>query len=383
MQHEGADIQCYNTNMEFTERKRLEYALAIKEADRVPIELWIPDNLKVYPKAQRLVELVDEYCGAFKGPNIVNSGLFGVPGEFSSAEISRDKIYTYTENRHITENGIFSQIVQRDQLNTQYCHFKKQYFHEIEDLERFSACDFPNILIPSDYENQVNEICENKFMPTIAFAHPFGTLARNAPPEKFYMWLHTHTDTIHMILQKMYAQINKAIEDLGLPFVYYFCALEMAIEPWMGREMFDEFIYDYDVIMNKKIHKAGGIIRHHAHGPVFKHLEHWHDMGIDSLEPMEMAPLGDTVLSEAKKLMGKRMSFGGNIPSQRFVDISKDEIESMVAKTIETCAVGGGFILKGASSVCGLNSFKTLEQLDRIIESTEHFINSGLKYGKY
>ncbi len=62
--------------MEFSERKRLEYALSFREADRVPIELWVPDNLKDYPKAQGLVELVNEYCGAFKGPTIVNAGLF-------------------------------------------------------------------------------------------------------------------------------------------------------------------------------------------------------------------------------------------------------------------------------------------------------------------
>jgi len=50
---------------------------------------------------------------------------------------------------------------------------------------------------------------------------------------------------------------------------------------------------------------------------------------------------------------------------------------------VEDCAPGGGFILKGASSVCGLNSFKTLEQLDRIIENTVDFVKLGLKYGRY
>ncbi len=369
--------------MLFTGRKRLEYALGFREADRVPIELWVPPNLMDYPGAQGLIELVDEYCSSFKGPDIVNGGFFGVPSEYTSIEVGRDDTYTYTENRYTIDEGNFNQIVQRDRLNVQYCHFKKQFFDEIEDLERFAACDFPDIKIPDDYRKQINDICKDSFMPTIAFSHPFGMLARNAPPEKFYMWLYTHSGLIHEILVKMYKQINKAIEDINLPYVYYFCALEMAIEPWLSRDMFDEFIYDYDVIMNKKIHDNRGIVRHHAHGPVFKHLEHWADMGIDSLEPMEMAPLGDTVLSEAKELMGKRMSFGGNIPSQKFVDISKDEIERVVAEAIEACAPGGGFILKGASSVCGLNSFKTLEQLDRIIESTEHFIKCGLKYGSY
>lgn len=369
--------------MDFTQRKRFEYALAFKEPDRVPIELWIPENLIDYPKAQGLIELIEEYCGAFKGPSLVNDEFFGVPAEHIKSEIDRDTTYTYTENKYMTKMGEFTQVVQRDRLNVKYCHFKKQYFNNVEDLERFAECEFPTINIAVNYDNQVNEICKDKYVPTIAFSHPFGMLARNSPPEKFYMWLHTHSDIIHRIMQKMYKQINNAIEDINLPYVHYFCALEMAIEPWLGRSMFDEFIYDYDVVMNKKIHKAGGLVRHHVHGPVFNHLEHWSDMGVDSLEPMERAPLGDTVLKDAKKLMGKRMSFGGNLPSQLFSDISKSEIERMVAEVIEDCAPGGGFILKGASSVCGLNSFKTLEQLDRIIESTEYFIKCGIKYGTY
>lgn len=361
----------------------MEYALAFKEADRVPIELWVPKNLKDYPKAQKLIEMVDEYCDGFRGPAVINPGFFGVPAELKTKEIANDTVYTYTENVYETDHGDFTQVVQRDRLNVQYCHYKKQYFDNLEDIKRFASCDFLQIPIQPDYNEQLENICGERYIPTIAVVHPFGMLARNTPPEKFYMWLITETELIHEILMKMYTQINRFIEQLALPAVYYFCALEMAIEPWISREMFDEFIYQYDVVMNKKIHEAGGLIRHHAHGPVFKHLEHWADMGIDSLEPMEMTPLGDTVLKEAKALMGKRMSFGGNIPSQRFVDISKDEIERMVADAIETCAKGGGFILKGASSVCGLNSFKTLEQLDRIIESTEHFVECGLKYGKY
>lgn len=369
--------------MVFTGRKRLEYALTFREADRVPIELWIPENLKDYPRIQGLKELVDEYCDGFRGPDIVNSGLFGVPADMTERESGRDDTYTYTEKRYETGMGVFTQVVQRDILNVQYHHFKKNIFHDISDLERFAECDFPDITIPGDYRKQVEDISGDRYMPTIALHHPFGMLARNSPPDKFYIWLVTHADLIHKVIQKMYRQINKAIEDIGLPFVYYFCALEMAIEPWISPAMFDEFIYRYDIIMNKKIHDAGGIVRHHSHGPVFRHLEHWADMGIDSLEPMEMAPLGDTVLRDAKKLMGKRMSFGGNIPSQRFAKISKDEIERMVADAIDSCADGGGFILKGASSVCGLNSFKSLEQLDRIIESTEHFVKCGLKYGRY
>ena len=369
--------------MDFTQRKRFEYALNFKEADRVPIEFYLPDHLIDYPKAQELKELAEEYCGSFRGPDFVNGGFFGVPSKLSKTLKGKDNDYTFTENKHVTDCGEFTQIVQRGRLNVKYCHFKKQFFHEIEELERFAGCEFPDIAIPGGYDNEINEICGDDYVPTIAFHHPFGMLARNSPPEKFYMWLITHSELIHRILEKMYRQINKSIEAINLPYVHYFCALEMAIEPWLSPAMFDEFIFQYDIVMNKKIHECGGLVRHHSHGPVFTHLEHWADMGIDSLEPLEIAPLGDTVLRKAKKLVGDRMSLGGNIPSQRFIELTKDEIEYMTADAIDSCAAGGGFILKGASNVLGLNSFKTLEQLDRIIDSAVHFIKCGLKYGSY
>ena len=376
-------VLVYNLFMEFTGRKRIEYALSFREADRVPIELWVPENLKVYPKAAELVELVDEFCDGFRGPPIINDGLFGVPSILSVEEAGSNDTYSFIRNVHQTKNGVFTQLVQSDKLNVNYHHFSKHYFNDEEELFRFADCDFPDIKLTYDVESELERICSDRFMPTIAFAHPFGTLARNAPPDKFYAWLITHTDTIHRILEKMYRQINKAVEDISIPAVYYFCALEMAIEPWLSESMFDEFIFNYDKTTNDKIHEIGGIVRHHAHGPVFKHLEHWSDMGIDSLEPMELPPLGDTDLGEAVRLMGNRMSFGGNIPSQRFYEMEHGELESLVAKVVEDCAPGGGFILKGASSVCGLNSFKTLEQLDRIIENTVDFVKLGLKYGRY
>ncbi len=369
--------------MAFTGRKRLEYALNFKEADRVPIEFRVPENLYDYSGAQELIELVDEYCDTFKGIDIIDKGFFGTPAQVSSKETESDDTYTYIRNEYRTGAGTFTQVVQQDRLNVQYRHYKKQFFEDIGDLERFSRCDFPDLEIPEDYGERLEEACGQRHMPLIGVVHPFGMLARNSPPEKFYMWLYTNPDLIHRIMEKMYMQTNRFIERISLPVVYYFVALEMAIEPWLGRGMFDEFIYQYDVEMNKKVHDAGGLVRHHAHGPVFKHLEHWSDMGIDTLEPMEMAPFGDTVLKDAKELMGERMSFGGNIPTQRFVDISKEEIERLVFDAIESCAQGGGFILKGASTVCGLNSFKSYEQLDRIIESSVHFVKSGLKYGRY
>jgi len=132
--------------MIFSGRKRLEYALNFKQADRVPIELYLPENLKDYPNAKKLIKLIDDNCDTFKGIDILNRGFFGVEASYESKLIGEDETYTYTENKYYTKNTEFTQIVQRDKLNVQYCHFKKQFFSNVSDLKKFSQCDFPNLV---------------------------------------------------------------------------------------------------------------------------------------------------------------------------------------------------------------------------------------------
>ncbi len=116
---------------------------------------------------------------------------------------------------------------------------------------------------------------------------------------------------------------------------------------------------------------------------MFDYLEHGADMGIDSIEPLEMPPAGDTDLRAAKDLVGDRMSLAGNLPSQRFVSMTAEEVEHLVGEAISAAAKGGGYILRCASLVAGLNSFKTEDQMERMIANVECFIEKGPKLGRY
>ena len=369
--------------MKLSSRKRMEMALSFQQADRVPIEIQVTPTVRSYPEANKLVELVDSYSDNFKSYNSIDWGFYGVPSVKKIEQISKSKEYTYSLNTFTTADSIFSGIMGNDSKNPSYWYWKKHFIENTDDLKRFANSRFPKVEFASCYLDKLDSICADKHTPLIQLHHPFGTLARISPPEEFYIWLHTEKDLIHKLFEKQYSQINDFIKRLKAPFMFGFTAFEMAIEPWISREMFDEFIYPYDKEMNTNIHHYGGMVRHHCHGPVFNHLKHWADMGVDSLEPLEMKPFGDTDLGKAKKVLGNRMSLAGNIPSQSFVEIEHEEIERMVENAISTGAEGGGYILRGASLVCGLNSFKNEEQLDKMISATICFIESGLKFGQY
>lgn len=369
--------------MKYTGRQRIETALSFKEADRVPVQVRVPDNVRAYPNAKELVHLVDTYCDDFKGIDSIDRGFVGIPSEEIKKDVENSGEYAETVYTYKTAKADFIGVLEQDRKNPRYQHWKKYFIETQEDLMNLAEAEFPDLEIPENYLQELDKVCGDRYVPVIGLYHPFGRLARISPPEQFYVWLYTERELIHRLFEKQYHQLVNAINRLKAPYAYYFVAFEMAIEPYMGREMFDDFIYRYDKKMNECIHKHGGIVTHHSHGPVFKHLEHWAEMGVDYTEPLEMPPNGDTDLREAKKLVGDRMAFGGNIPSQMFIELTNEQIENMVIEAIDSAADGGGFILKCASTACGLNSFRNYEQLDKMISATIHFIESGLKYGLY
>ena len=365
-----------------TGRERLDCALHFREGDRVPIEVWLPKHLEHHPKAQPLKQLIEEYADNFKGIGL-EQGLMGLKSKVEEEELPSEAGYMRKKITHYTSAGEFTGILVTDPQNPAYSGWEKHFISDYETFQRFANAEFEPLEFRSDYMQRLEDECGQRSYPIIGLYHPFGAMARNAHPEDFYPWLYTDADLVHQLFEKQYRQLRDLVDRLQPNCVVGFVALEMAVPPWMGEKQFDEFIYAYDKPLYDRIHVHGGLVRHHAHDKVFSFLNRWSEMGINSIEPLEMPPYGDTDLAKAKELVGDRMSLGGNIPSQNFITMEHEEIALLVKNACEAAMAGGGFILKGASSVCGLNSYKNEEQLERLLSATECMIRSGLQYGIY
>ncbi|MBT3275320.1 MAG: hypothetical protein HN368_19350 [Spirochaetales bacterium] len=360
----------------------METALSFQEPDRVPIEIAVTDTVRQFPGARRLIDLVDTYSDNFKGIEGFDWGFFGSRCETKKETLgsrdgrSRERIV------HSTSTAKFVGMLERDELNPSYQHWEKYFIDCPDDLIRLSRCEFPEIAIDAGYLNTLESVCGDRYVPIIGLMHPLGHLARMSPPTEFYLWLTTHSAELHQLFEKQYDQLESLVHRLAAPYMFSFTAYEMALPPWMSREMFDDFIRPYDTKLNGVIHRYGGRVRHHVHGCVGDFLDLWVEMGMDSLEPLERPPFGDSDIGAVKKRLGKSMSLAGNLPSQMFINMELSDIENMVKETIDAAAAGGGFLLRCASLVAGLNSFKTLEQLEKMILAVECFIESGLTYGQ-
>lgn len=371
-----------------TARERLECAWAFKEPDRVPIELELPDVYRRHPAAGRLVELVDQYADSFRCVQWAVGGFLGLPAT-RHEEIIEDRPGEYVRKRLVceTEVGEFTAVTFKPACNTDPgdCHWEKRFIATREDMERVAAA--PRAPMPWDppaYLERVREVGE-RGIPVTGLFHPLGNLVRNSDMEEAYSWFREAPELVHCYLERANAQVVATVEQMqrqhggGMTFMSW--AHEMLIPPWMGFELFDEFVQPYDARVYAAIHRGGGRMRAHCHGRCMAFLERFAAMGIDAVEPLEHAPMGDVNLAEAKRLVGHRMMLSGNVASERFATMTAADVRAEVRAAIAAAARGGGFSL--STSGAGPDAGFTGATLEHVIAMCEEFMRAGLELGRY
>ncbi len=160
--------------------------------------------------------------------------------------------------------------------------------------------------------------------------------------------------------------------------IYYFNGPEYALPPLMSPKDFEEFVVEYDTPLVQLIHSyPGKAVIVHSHGRVNRFLERFAAIGMDGLNVLEPPPMGDTVLSDAKRRVGDRLCLIGNIQYDDLVRGSKQELDYLVREAIRQGAPGGGFIL----SPCASPYERPLPQ--KASEHLVYYLTKGRAYGRY
>jgi uroporphyrinogen decarboxylase len=204
--------------------------------------------------------------------------------------------------------------------------------------------------------------------------------------QEVYGWLASEPETVHRFLHSANTQVRDTVLAMGKAGItgwFGTCALEMLIPPWMGPPQFDELVFPYDKMVSDAIHAIGGRHRSHCHGNSMQFLERMSEMGIDATEPLEPPPFGDVDLAEAKRRVGDRMLLSGNVPSQDFVHMSREDVRECVRKTIAAGARGGGFTLRTTGGHAGVNPDIDRDLLRKVVENVEAYAEAGLEFGRY
>ena len=370
-------------------RTRLLTAWSHHEPDRVPIELRISPEAAAFPEAARIVEFIQTEADAFFGAPGTDWGFLGLETEYHE-EIIEDVPGDYYRKRstHVTPAGEFYAVTKHQHVTLTPSDFLWERFF-VEDLdEMWRLAEAPRSTRPVFKERFDESLIKmgNRGVALVGLLHPLGYLVRNANLRQIYIWFLEEKEAIHAFLANANQLVEQMVEAMGAAGIgpdFSVTAHEMLIPPWMGHEMFDEFVYPYDKRVNDAIHRLGGRLRAHCHGNCMTFLEQFADMGIDAVEPLEKAPFGDVDLAEAKRLVGDRMLLSGNIPSQLFTTMTPAEVRQSVRDAIQVAAPGGGFTLRPSGAGAGTLSAQDADQMRHCLRSVEAYIDAALEFGAY
>jgi uroporphyrinogen-III decarboxylase len=370
-------------------RERLLTTAAFCEPDRVPIELELPPEAQGMPEIQGIADFIATEADHFVGVAPIDWGFFGLDAEYHE-EIILDIPGEYRRIRRTqqTSAGDFYAITKHNYPNLDALdyHWERRYIDTLKEMERLA--DAPRSLRPinvSGYHN-ADAAIGNRGVPIISLAHPLGALVRQANMQRVYMWLLSEPAIMHRFLERTNLQVRDTLHaagEAGLSGWYVTYAHEMLIPPWMGLRLFDQVVFPYDKIVNDEIHRYNGKHRSHCHGNSMHFLRRMSEMGVDATEPLEPPPFGDCDLRAAKRQVGDRLLLSGNVPSQDFVRMSREEVRKSVREAIAAAAPGGGFTLRLTGGSPDIDPLLDKEMLHRIIENTYAYIEAGMQYGEY
>jgi hypothetical protein len=371
-----------------THRERLETAWNFHEPDRVPIEIQISPTCAAHPASAEVNELIAEHADNFLGAPGPGFGFLGLPTQYSETVIEDVPGSHSLQHRiHETAAGTFEALTYHPEGFASDYHWRTRFIRSLEHLE--ALANTPREPAPwnaDDFIARDAEIGDSGY-PIVGLLHPLGTLVRNATMEDVYAWFREEPKIVHAFLERSNAQIVATIQQMQSHYdgrlTFTSAAHEMLIPPWMGHELFTEFVRPYDAEVYGAIHQGGGRFRAHCHGMCGDFLETFAEIGVDSIEPLERHPTGDVDLAKAKRLVGDRMMLSGNIHSEHFMNITPEDVREDVRRTIGVGAPGGGFSLRTSGGYAGTSVDMDEATMVRVLDNIKEYIVAGLEYGQY
>jgi uroporphyrinogen-III decarboxylase len=113
----------------------------------------------------------------------------------------------------------------------------------------------------------------------------------------------------------------------------------------MSPGAFQRVVVERDRPLIELIHRHGGFVRYHCHGPIARILDAMLAIGVDMTDPCEPPPSGDIPLRELANRVGRDMILMGNIQLDAIERASATEIDRLVAEAIEEVGDRAPFIL--------------------------------------
>jgi len=365
-----------------TPRERIMAALLLEESDTVPVSPVFYKALNFLP--QDFYETLTRISDGVYRVGVPTNGIF-----YSDSK----KAKVTTRNAVFPDHVIYESILEtpKGPLVSKQIATKtlldpmciKGYIENEEDVEKFLSIPYeachPD---PKAFLDEV-KILGDMGVVMCDFADAICILGELFKLDKFYQWIHRKPDLIRDLLDALHIRIMDYVESLLKSGVgpFQITGPEYVCTTFVAPRFFDSLVVAYDQQLIKLIHEYGQLVIIHCHGKVNALLEKFAEMGTDGLHPLESSSetwsSGDIDLVDAKRRVGHKFCFLGNIQTGDLEMGSKELVEQRCRETIEQAGVDGGLILE----YTGIPKSKSIET--RFCENLLNMIKAGRKWGKY
>ncbi|HOL21927.1 MAG TPA: uroporphyrinogen decarboxylase family protein [bacterium] len=356
--------------------ERVLTALRCEQPDRVPVFIylnpWVENSIFFNePSYSELMNACREYADAIYI-------WYSTPFFETAAALQREERTLENGNiEHIiyTPKGPLTSITGPGGRGT-----RKRWISTPEDAERILSIPYEPYRPDLTEYFQTRQRLKDKCVTQVVFNDPI-CIAAYIDEETLAFWTLEQRPLLKRMLDVVYERLVDHLRyylENGAGPLFQFDGPEFALPPLMSPADFEEFVVAYDKRIIDLIHSyPDRYVIVHSHGKVSRFLETFAGMGMDGLNVLEPPPIGDTVLSDAKKRIGDRVCLIGNIQYDDIARGTEADIERLVADAIAQAGPGGGFIL----SPCAAPYECPLPQ--RTSHNLIHYLKMGRKYGQY
>jgi len=323
-----------------TSRERILAAMRFEKVDRVPVSPWHWGKVdRESPLGRELLRKTDLFQDVGHG----GDPILGKAAKRDSEQQGDTTITTVH-----TPKGDLVNRTRRTEITSAQVEF---FLKGPEDVEKMLSVPYePPDFDLSGYWEWRDRIGDEGLV-LIGLINGVAVPASWFSPEGFCLAWADDPDLVERLTAIMTERIISYVERLCEAGVDAFRIVggEYA-SVQLGPDAFKRLCVKYDRELVDAMHRHGAIAHYHNHGPVMRYLEDFAAIGMDCVDPLEAPPWGNADLGEARRRLGDRVCFQGNLDDMEVVDkLPRDEVLAIARERLES-AGDRGFILGGTTS---------------------------------
>ncbi len=339
-------------------REALLTLLRERRTDYVPATTYGVDRyshpwMALDPSFKRVLDYTDghEHIFVLHLSYYASFGFTDVLGVSDPEAVERrtyrqDDATHYEFTLHTPQGDLTANYTENDGVHTVWRH--DPLIKGDEDMDRFLSAPFapspPNV---KAFE-QTRQALGDRGLMEIELPDPLCLVVENMSYEDFMVRTLLTPAKIEALLDRMTELLCTWIESLlraGFGPVFRIFGPEYAAPPMMAHDFFKKAVVGYDRPVVELIHRYGGFVRYHCHGPIASILDDMLALGVDLTDPCEAPPSGDITLRQLADRVGRNLILMGNLQLDDLERAGPDKIDSLVAEAVDTVGGRAPFIL--------------------------------------